>query len=154
MVTDKQIVSTNSSGVVCIPPKNTSYLAPCNHDEADTRMIVHLADSLRDGFHKIMLRSSDTDVVVLAVAAVARMNVQKLWIAFETGKNFRYIPIHEIVASIGPNKFEALPMFHAYTGCDTVSRLPLKGRRPHGIHGSHMLTSLELSLLSLLGQMK
>ena len=41
-------------------------------------MIVHLADALRDGFHKIMLRSSDTDVVVLAVAAVARMNVQEL----------------------------------------------------------------------------
>ena len=129
LVTDKQIVTTNSSGVVCIPPKNTSYLAPCNHEEADTRMIVHLADALRDGFHKIMLRSSDTDVVVLAVAAVARMNVQELWIAFGTGKNFRYIPIHEIVASIGPNKSEALPMFHAYTGCDTVSSFATKGKK-------------------------
>ena len=92
-------------------------------------MIVHLADALRDGFHKIMLRSSDTDVVVLAVAAVARMNVQELWIAFGTGKNFRYIPIHEIVASIGPNKSEALPMFHAYTGCDTVSSFAIKGKK-------------------------
>ena len=116
-------------------------------------MIVHLADALRDGFHKIMLRSSDTDVVVLAVAAVARMNVQELWIAFGTGKNFRYIPIHEIVASIGPNKSEALPMLLTL-GVTRFHRLPLKGRRPHGIHGSHMLKSLELSLLSLLSQMK
>ena len=129
LVTDKQIVTTNSSGVVCILPKNTSYLAPCNHEEADTRMIVHLADALRDSFHKIMLRSSDTDVVVLAVAAVARMNVRELWIAFGTGKNFRYIPIHEIVASIGPNKSEALPMFHAYTEWDTVSSFATKGKK-------------------------
>ena len=129
LVTDKQIVTTNSSGVVCIPPKNTSYLAPCNHEKADTRMIVHLADALGDGFHKMMLRSSDTDVVVLAVAAVARMYVQELWIAFGTGKNFRYIPIHEIVASIGPNKSEALPMFHAYTGCDTVSSFATKRKK-------------------------
>ena len=30
---------------------------------------------------------------------------------FETGKNFRYIPVHEIVASIVPSKPQALPVF-------------------------------------------
>ena len=44
LVPDKQVVTTNRSEVVCIPPRDTSHLAPCNHEEADTRMILHLAD--------------------------------------------------------------------------------------------------------------
>jgi len=92
-------------------------------------MIVHLADALRDGFHKIMLHTNDTDVVVLAVAAAASINVWELWVAFGKGKTFNYIPIHEIVAYIGLNKSEALHMFHAYTGCDTVSSYATKGKK-------------------------
>ena len=38
-------------------------------------------------------------------------------------------PIHEIVASIGPSKSQALPMFHAYTGCDTVSSFATRGKK-------------------------
>ena len=56
LVTGKQIASTNRSEVVCIPPRDTNHLAPCNHEEADTRMILHLADAVDNGFHKIMLR--------------------------------------------------------------------------------------------------
>ena len=45
------------------------------------------------------------------------------------GRNFRYIPVHEIVAPIDPRKSQALPMFHAYTGCDTVSSFSTKGKK-------------------------
>ncbi|CAL8296218.1 unnamed protein product [Boreogadus saida] len=34
---DKQIVTTNGSDVTCIPARDTSHLAPCDHEEADTR---------------------------------------------------------------------------------------------------------------------
>ncbi len=44
---DKQLVSTNGSEVVCIPPIDTTHLAPCNHEEGDTRMILHLADAVK-----------------------------------------------------------------------------------------------------------
>ena len=37
------------------------------------------------------------------------------------GKNFRYMPIHEIVTSIGVSKSQASPLPHAYTGYDSVS---------------------------------
>ena len=50
LVTSKQIVTTNGSEVVCSPPQDTSFLAPCNHEEADTRMILHLADAVSKGF--------------------------------------------------------------------------------------------------------
>ena len=92
-------------------------------------MILHLADAASDGLHKILLRTVDTDILAVAAAATAKMNKQELWIAFGTGRNFRYIPIHEIVASIGPSKSQALPMFHAYTGCDSVSSFSTKGKK-------------------------
>ena len=124
LVTSKQIVTTNGSEVVCSPPQDTSLLAPCNHEEADTRMILHLADAVSKDFQKILLRTVDTDVVVLSVAAAATLDIQALWVAFGTGKNFRYMPIHENVASIGPSKSQALPnvsciywMRHSFVIC-------------------------------------
>ena len=49
--------------------------------------------------------------------------------AFGTGKHFRYIPVHEIAKSLGPDKSQALPIFHAYTGCDTVSSFHTKSKK-------------------------
>lgn len=45
----------------------------------------------------------------------------QLWLAFGNGKMFRYLAAHEIANALGPEKCSALPMFHALTGCDTVS---------------------------------
>ena len=125
--TIKQIVTTKGSEVVCIPPQDTTHLSPCDHEEADTRMILHLGDAFHKGFRKVLLRTVDTDMVVLSVAAVTKLDI--LWVAFGTGKNFRYIPVHEIVASIGPYKSQALPFFHAYTGCDSVSSFATRGKK-------------------------
>ncbi len=129
LATSKQLVTTHGSDVICIPPQDTSHLAPWDHEEADTRIILHLADAVYKGFHKFLLRTVDTNVVVLSVATAAKLDIQNLWVAFGTGKFFRYIPIHEIVASIGPRKSQALPMFHAYTGCDTVSAFATRGKK-------------------------
>ena len=41
--------------------------------------------------------------------------------AFGTGGHFRFIPIHEVAAAVGPRKSTTLPLFHALTGCDTMS---------------------------------
>ena len=75
MVVTKQIVITNGNEVLCIPPQDTSSLAPCNHDEADTRMCVHLACAVTKCFNKILLHTVDTDVVVLALVVAGRVNV-------------------------------------------------------------------------------
>lgn len=129
-VITKQIITTNGSDVFSIPPsQDTSSLAPCDHEEADTRIIVHLADAVSKGYKNVLVRTVDTDVVVLAVAAVAQVDVQMLWVAFGTGKSFHHIPVHEIARSLGPSKSIALPMFHAYTGCDTVSSFSTKGKK-------------------------
>ena len=53
----------------------------------------------------------------------------ELWLAFGTGKSFRYLAAHEIAAGLGPEKTQALPMFHALTGCDTASSFAGHGKK-------------------------
>ena len=43
-------------------------LSPCNHEEADSRIFVHAKHASLNGLNKIMIRTVDTDVVVLAIA--------------------------------------------------------------------------------------
>lgn len=71
----------------------------------------------------------DTDVVVLAIAAAQRHNITELWVAFGVGKNFRFFAAHEIANALGPDGCVALPMFHAFTGCDTVSFFGGRGKK-------------------------
>ena len=60
-------------------------------------------------------------LVVLAVSRLQDLNVDEIWIAFGTGKYFRYLPIHSIAEQLGPQRSKARPMFHSITGCNTVS---------------------------------
>lgn len=92
-------------------------------------MILHALDAANKGFRRIMLRTVDTDVLVLAVSVVALLEETEMWVAFGTGKHLRYIPAHEIAASIGEVKAKALPFFHAFTGCDTVSSFAGRGKK-------------------------
>lgn len=71
----------------------------------------------------INIVSSDTDVAVLE-----DLNVDALWVTFGKGKDLRWIPIHDIVRSLGPRS-KALPFFHAFTGCDTMSAFVGKGKK-------------------------
>ena len=57
------------------------------------------------------------------------MPVTELWIAFGVGKHFRYLPIHDIASQLGGKTCKALPMFHAFSGCDTVSFFAGKGKK-------------------------
>ncbi|XP_041375818.1 uncharacterized protein LOC121388518 [Gigantopelta aegis] len=81
----------------------------------------------RHGHHKILIRTVDTDGVVLAVQKL--QSDDELWLAFGTGKNFRHLAAHIFAAGIGEEKARALPMFHALTGYDTVSCFAGHGKK-------------------------
>ena len=108
-----------------------ALLAPCSHEEADSRMLLHVSHAANHGHHKILIKTVDTDVVVLAVS-VAQGPEDELWLAFGTGKSFRYLAAHEIAAGLGPGKAQALPMLHALTGCDTASSFAGHGKKTAG----------------------
>ena len=46
-----------------------------------------------------MIRTVDSDV--LAITAVQQLSVDEIWVAFASGKSFRYLPAHEMA---GPEK--------------------------------------------------
>ena len=88
-------------------------MAPCNHEETDTHIFVHTKHASVNGMKRTLIRTVDTDVVIL--------DVEELWIAFEVGKHLHYLSIHKIASSLNTEQCEGLPSFHALTGCDTVS---------------------------------
>ena len=106
-----------------------SNLTPYSQEEADTRLILHAADAVAQGKRKVSVRTVDTDVVVLAATFFSQMKPDEMWIAFNTEKNFRFIPIHEIVFSFTPKTCFSLLAFHAFTGCDTVPSFGGRGKK-------------------------
>ncbi|KAG1662942.1 Pinin [Nymphon striatum] len=93
----KEVFATDGPDVLCAPDcEDLSSVSPCSHEEADTRIFVHCMDAGLKGHKSIMIRTVDTDVVVLAVATFHILPVDELWIAFGTGNKFRYLPAHEL----------------------------------------------------------
>ena len=72
----------------------------CTHEEADKRIMLHVYIASHCGYRRVMIRTTDTDFVVLAVSEMQDIVVDKLWIAFGTGKHFRYLAIHDIAAQL------------------------------------------------------
>ena len=94
----------------------------CNHEEADSRMVLHVIDSLQRGFNTVAIRTVDTDVIVILIGEFHAIHEAypnaSIWIAFGTGKNFCYYHINTMYANLGKDKSRCLPVFHAFTGCD------------------------------------
>ena len=82
-ISEKELVATVGTGVCTNFSRETSGLAPCNHEEADTGIIVHLVDAVN---REVKIRTVDTDVVVLAISTISKLpNDTEIWIAFGTG---------------------------------------------------------------------
>ena len=121
-------------------------MSTCNHEEADTRIAVHILHALEQGMKIIQIRTVDTDVVTILVGAyfslVKTQPELDIWVAFGTGKSFRFYSINAICSSPGKAKSRALPVFHAMTGCDTVSAFKGKSKKSACKLGKPMNTSL------------
>ena len=52
-----------------------------------------------------------------------------LWVIFGVGKSIRHIPIHNLYVQLGPERSQTLLLFHALTGCDTVSQIGSAGKK-------------------------
>ena len=123
----KVIISIKGEDVVSSSGIDKDGLAPCNHEEADTRVFLHVAHVSKT-FSKVSVKVGDTDVVVLAVSLFDRLNITELWLEFAAGKAMRFIPVHKVVRSFSI-PYLAFPFFHAYSGCDTCSAFNGKGKK-------------------------
>ena len=77
-----------------------------------------------------MIKTVDSDVVIMAIRNFQHLiHLDELWIEFGAGKSLRFIPVHQIATTLGPDKSEALIFLHAFSGCDTTSTLSGKGKK-------------------------
>ena len=67
----------------------------------------------------MMIRTVDTDVLLLSISHLDDLDLEQLWIDFGSGKQPCFLPIHEMV--LDPLKPGGLCFFFAFTGCDQVS---------------------------------
>ena len=123
------VVMTRGKELRCSEVVNEQGLSPCTHEEADTRMLLHAADGAKQGFKRILVRTVDTDVVVLAVSTANKLACEQLIVSFGTGKTSRYLDATLMARQLGSVKCDALPAFHALTGCDTTSGFAGRGKR-------------------------
>ena len=93
----------------------------CNHQEADSKIFLHLSHAAQQGHSKAFNRTFNSDVVIIAVGHFGSLGVMELWIGLGTGKAFQHIPVYEIAQTLGLEKSLSCPLFHSFTGCDTTS---------------------------------
>ncbi|KAG0724638.1 hypothetical protein GWK47_040164 [Chionoecetes opilio] len=127
----KEVFITSGTDVIS---RGSDHSMPrCDHEEADTRIVVHLKDALDKGCTTCLVRTVDTDVVVILIGKYHSLTSQHqmaaIWVAFGTGKNFMYLDINAICYALGKDRSTALPMFHSFTGCDTTSAFFGKGKK-------------------------
>ena len=79
-------VSAFDGIVTCQQNDNVEFMSPTDHEEADTRVFLHVNDMSRKGITRVMIRTVDTDVFLLAISRYDRLNLAQLWIDFGSGK--------------------------------------------------------------------
>ena len=100
-VEEKQIVTTFRGNSLTAPIQSNVNVSPCNHEQADTRIFQQVADATYQEFRKILIRSNDSDVVVIVVSCIQDLHLDDLWIAYGTGKAYRCISAHLIAQQFG-----------------------------------------------------
>ena len=99
-----------------------------DHEEADTRIMLHAEDCSR--LHpRLVIQSPDTDVAVLGVHVVTSLPCDELWMKTGVRDKLRYIPIYTVADMLGLELCRLLPAFHSLTGCDTTRGLYKLGKK-------------------------
>ena len=128
---EKLVFVTEGTAVASIGTTDT--MGQCSHEEADTRIIVHLIHALKLGGRRIQVRTVDTDVVVILIGVfldiAATYPTADVWVAFGMGNNHKLFHINTICETLGEQRSKSLPIFHAFSGCDTTSSFNGKGKK-------------------------
>ena len=141
-----EVVTASGVDVLSPSPGETEDLTARNHEDADKTIFIHVKHASARGLEKVLIRTVDTDVVVLAIAYAKQLELQELWIAFGVGNHFRYLPIHKITTSLTQQQCEALPFFILSQGVILFHTLREKERGQLSKYGSQILKSLKSSV--------
>lgn len=109
-------------------------MGECNHEEADTRIVVHVLHAIQtDNAKTVLIRTVDTDVIVILIGKFHYLTAiqpdLELWVSFGMGRNFSFISINVICNDLGEARSRSLPVLHALSGCDTTSTFYGKSKK-------------------------
>ncbi len=106
--------------ILCSDPSLDISGMQANHEEADTRIVLHCVSIT---FDTVVVVAWDTDVLLLLMAHCANMPCRDLWLKAGTYMKQKYIRIRELVAhnNLDASSAKLLLPFHALTGCDSTS---------------------------------
>ena len=127
------LITNDKDTTLMITEDSVSTLILCNHEEADSRLVLHATESATE----VVVVSKDTYVFVLLVYAYAKLEPSHHWfMKIDTG---RFVHIQVVVNNFGTNICLKLPHTDTITGSDTTSFL-------HGVGKVKVLKKLELDL--------
>lgn len=98
-----------------------------NHLEADTRIFSHASHAIEFG-DEIVIHSVDTDVFILAIhfwPLLKSLGCSSLWFKINN-QNSRCLACHVVADTITYDLCDVLPALHAFTGCDSTSKVGFK----------------------------
>ena len=52
----------------------------CNHEEFDTRVMLHAANALSHGYKRILIIANDIDIIILGILFFGDIGADKLWV--------------------------------------------------------------------------
>ena len=95
-------------------------MSPCCHEEADSRIYIHVQNALQKGASNILVSTVDTDAIVVLVSIYFHFcdvfHDVNLCVGFGHGKHFRHYSINKMCHDLGKEISISLPFFHAFTG--------------------------------------
>ena len=115
-----------------------SNIVPCNHEEADTRLILNVFDGIKKGYKKITIVTVDTDVVIIDLYHFYDLNIEELWIEYGTRQHKRWLQLHNYANTLGEETFRALPIWFTTLAAIQCLSLVVVVRRQHGMFGVYL----------------
>jgi len=99
-----------------------------NHEEADTRLILHALEAISCGYERIVVQCRDTDVLLLLLFFLGDQSAD-VWMKSGTSKSTKLYHINAIAQTFPRNVISNILGFHSLTGCDTVSSFAGNGKK-------------------------
>ena len=114
----KEIYVTSDKSVVSLCPSTS--MPDCSHEEADTRIVVHVIDAILKGMKSICIRTVDTDILIILISKFHFLKDLckdlELKVAFGVGKDFAVYSVNNICSTLGLDKSKIMSISHAFSG--------------------------------------
>ena len=98
-----------------------------DHEEADTRVLLHSKHAADQGYKAVIIAADDTDILIMALSLGHNLQCP-IYQRRGTSAHCQYIDIRGVASQHGIDVCTSLIGIHAFTGCDSVSAFAGKGK--------------------------